>query len=192
MAGAAQDGSAEDGVGEDSQGEDGLGEDGPGEDNTADAGAAREELAVGLRATVTAEVTDADTAVALGSGDVPVLGTPRLLALAEAASVAAVAPALTAGQTTVGTEVSLEHSRPTPVGAPVAVAAELTGIVGRRLTFSFIAYSPRDGGDADHGASRSASPGASPAEDDALVIGAGEVQRVIVDRAAFLATAARS
>ena len=156
-------------------------------DSSAEGGVGREELAVGLRATVTAEVTDADTAAALGSGDVPVLGTPRLLALAEAASVAAVAPALLAGQTTVGTEVSLEHSRPAPVGAPVAVSAELTGIDGRRLTFSFIAYRPRDGGDADEGSDR----GASPGEDGAPVIGAGEVQRVIVDRVAFLATAAR-
>jgi fluoroacetyl-CoA thioesterase len=39
-------------------------------------------LEAGLRATITAEVTQADTAQALGSGDVPVLGTPRLLALA--------------------------------------------------------------------------------------------------------------
>src|SRR5258708_34791624 len=74
-----------------------------------------------LRATITAEVTDADTAQALGSGDVPVLGTPRLLALAEAACVAAVAPQLEEGQTTVGTAVSLEHKRASPVGAPIEV-----------------------------------------------------------------------
>jgi fluoroacetyl-CoA thioesterase len=124
----------------------------------------------GLRATVTAEVTDADTAIALGSGDVAVLGTPRLLALAEAASVAALAPHLDPGQTTVGIEVSLEHSKPSPVGSTVEVAAELTEIHRRRLVFSFIAYTPGDGEDA--------------------VIGAGTVQRMLVDRERFAASAA--
>ena len=49
------------------------------------------ELQVGLTSRVELIVTDADTAQALGSGDVPVLGTPRLIALAEAATVAATA-----------------------------------------------------------------------------------------------------
>jgi len=126
----------------------------------------RPGLAAGLRATITAEVTDADTAQTLGSGDVPVLGTPRLLALAEAACAAAVAPQLDEGQTTVGTAVSLEHKRPSPVGARVEVEAELAGIEGRRLFFNFIAYGPRTG--------------------DEAVIGAGTVERMLVDRDRFL------
>ncbi len=128
-----------------------------------------EGLTVGLRASVTAEVTDADTAASLGSGDVPVLGTPRLLALAEAASVAAVAPQLGAGETTVGIEASLEHSRPSPVGSTVEVSAELTEIHRRRLVFRFIAYGPGEGEDA--------------------VIGAGTVHRMLVDRERFVASA---
>jgi fluoroacetyl-CoA thioesterase len=68
-------------------------------------------LAVGLRATVRHVVTEADTAIAAGSGDVPVLGTPRLLALAEAACVAALEPHLDPGMTSVGTGVALEHRR---------------------------------------------------------------------------------
>jgi fluoroacetyl-CoA thioesterase len=126
-------------------------------------------LTVGLLASVSVEVTEADTAVALGSGDLSVLGTPRLLALAEAASVAAVAPQLPAGQTTVGTAVSLEHRRPSPLGAQIEVEAELTEIDGRRLVFMFIAYGPGTGDDA--------------------VIGAGTVERVLVDRDRFLARA---
>ena len=62
-------------------------------------------------------VTDADTAQALGSGDVPVLATPRVVALVEAATVAATASAAGRGQTTVGTRVELDHPPPTPVGA---------------------------------------------------------------------------
>lgn len=128
-------------------------------------------LAVGLSATVQAVVTEADTAAAVGSGDVPVLSTPRLLALAEAATVGAVAPYLGAGMTSVGTSVSLEHRRASPAGTEVVVEAELTEVAGRRLVFSFIA---RDAG--------------VPAADggEHAVIGAGTVERVVVDRQAFL------
>jgi len=88
--------------------------------------------------------------------------------------VAAVAPALLPGQTTVGIEVSLEHSRPALVGAPVEVQAELTEIDGRRLVFMFVAYARV--------------PGDEGNEDDS-VIGGGTVQRVLVDRDRFLARA---
>ncbi len=128
-------------------------------------------LAPGLSASVRAVITDADTAEQAGSGDVPVLATPRLLALAEAATVTAVTPYLAAGSTSVGTSVALEHRRPSPVGAEVEVEAELTEVAGRRLVFSFIA---RDSA-LDAGAGERA------------VIGAGTVERVVVDRAAFLA-----
>lgn len=123
-------------------------------------------IVVGLRATVTAEVGEADTAASLGSGDLPVLGTPRLLALAEAACVAAVAPHLIAGQTTVGVAASLEHKRPSPMGSSVEVQAELTEVEDRDLFFMFVAYGPGVG--------------------DEAVLGAGTVQRVLVDRERFL------
>jgi fluoroacetyl-CoA thioesterase len=126
-------------------------------------------LPVGLRATVRATVTEADTAEAMGSGDVPVLATPRLLALAEAAAVAATAPQLGGGLTSVGTSASLEHRRASPLGADIDVEAELTEVDGQRLVFSFIAR-------------------AADTEDD-LVVGAGTVERVVVDRARFIARA---
>jgi len=151
-------------------------EPGPPEGTRQAAGSGRAALATGLRATVTAEVTAADTAQALGSGDVPVLGTPRLLALAEAATIAAVAPALAAGQTTVGIEVSLEHSRPAKVGSSVEVRAELTEIDGRRLVFMVVGYL---GG----------TDGAAHEAGDPPVIGGGTVQRLLVDRERFLAKA---
>jgi fluoroacetyl-CoA thioesterase len=127
-------------------------------------------LPVGLRATVRATVAEADTAAAMGSGDVPVLATPRLLALAEAATLAAVGPSLGAGLTSVGTSVSLEHRRASPLGADVDVEAELTEVDGPRLVFSFIARA------AD--------------TDEDVVVGAGTVERVVVDRARFIARAA--
>ena len=93
------------------------------------------ELELGLRATVTTTVTPQDTARALGSGDVDVLGTPRVLALAEEAAVAVVAAALPAEQTTVGTWVELDHRAPTRVGAEVSATARLAEVDGRRLLF---------------------------------------------------------
>jgi fluoroacetyl-CoA thioesterase len=149
-------------------------------------------VVAGQRASVSAVVADADTAISAGSGDVPVLATPRLLALAEAAAVAAIAPHLPPGMTSVGTSASLEHRRASPVGAEVVVEAELTEVDGRRLMFSFIARESarRPGGraaGAGEGGGSAAGAGGDGGED--LVVGAGTVERVLVDRAAFLARA---
>jgi fluoroacetyl-CoA thioesterase len=122
-------------------------------------------LAPGLLSFVRIVVADTDTAIAMGSGDVPVLGTPRLLALAEAAAVAAIRPGLEPGLTSVGTSAVLEHKRPSPVGAEVVVEAELTEVHGRRLVFSFIARQKRLPGSHD---------------DQDAVVGAGTLERVLV------------
>lgn len=98
------------------------------------------DLAPGLRGEARRTVTDALTAEALGSGDVPVLGTPAVLALIEEAAVAAVRGALDGGQTTVGSWVELEHLAPSRVGAEVRATAELVAVEGRRLEFSCEAY----------------------------------------------------
>ncbi len=110
------------------------------------------------------EVTDADTATAVGSGDVPVLATPRLIAWMEAATVRSAAQFVSAGQTTVGTAIRVEHRHPTPVGGSVAVIAEPSSSpVGRRLTFAVKAI-------------------------DSLqkLVAIGEIDRAIVDRKRFL------
>ena len=92
-------------------------------------------LGPGLSASVSLVVEETDTALAMGSGDVPVLATPRVIALAEQASVEAVADELKPGATTVGYEVQLAHLAPTPVGGKVTAEAILESIEGRRLTF---------------------------------------------------------
>jgi fluoroacetyl-CoA thioesterase len=117
---------------------------------------------VGAITRVSLTVTDADTAQAFGSGDVPVLGTPRVLALAEAATVAATASRLPAGKTTVGTRVSLDHLVATAIGHTVTATAHLAKADGRRLIFE---VTVRDG--------------------DQLVA-EGRVERAIVDRQRFL------
>jgi fluoroacetyl-CoA thioesterase len=121
----------------------------------------------GLEAAFGYTVTEADTAVAVGSGEVPVLATPRVLALAERATVAAVAGALEAGRTTVGARVELDHLAPSRVGAELEVTAVLEQVAGRRLRF---AVRVRDG--------------------DRLVA-SGQITRVVVDAAAFLGDGGR-
>lgn len=94
------------------------------------------QLIPGHRASVALTVRQEDTARAIGSGDVDVLATPRVLALAEEAAVDALGGALPEEQTSVGSWVELEHRAPTPVGATVTAEAVLLGVHGRRLEFS--------------------------------------------------------
>ncbi|MCP2260374.1 putative thioesterase [Streptoalloteichus tenebrarius] len=120
-------------------------------------------VVVGLRATVELVVDRSDTAGAVGSGDVPVLATPRLLALAEAATVAALAGRLAPATTSVGHRVELEHLLPTPVGGRVAVLATLVEVDGRRLRFEVRAVDGRG-----------------------ELVARGVITRVVVDRERFL------
>lgn len=125
-------------------------------------------LPPGLTGQVALTVTDSDTAQAVGSGDVPVLGTPRVLALAEAATVAATARRMPTDTTTVGTRVQLDHRAPTPVGRTVVAHAELTAVDGNRLVFAV-----------------------SVTEGD-TVVAKGTVERALVDRHRFVERAFRS
>lgn len=91
---------------------------------------------LGAEAEVTLRVRQQDTARALGSGDVDVLATPRVLALAEQAARTAVAGALPPEQTTVGTWAEIHHRLPSRVGVEVRATAQLTDVTGMRLTFA--------------------------------------------------------
>ena len=93
------------------------------------------DLQPGLEASVELTVATGDTAVALGSGDVEVLATPRVVALAEQAAVAAVAAALPADRTSVGSYIELHHLAPTKIGASVVATARLVAVDGARLEF---------------------------------------------------------
>lgn len=125
-------------------------------------------FAPGLTARVELTVTDADTAQAVGSGDVPVLGTPRVLALAEAATVAATAIRMPPGQTTVGLRVELDHRAPTPVGRTVVAQARLAKVDGRRLLFE---VTVTDGGQ---------------------TVAEARIERVLVDRQRFVERASQA
>ena len=120
------------------------------------------DVAAGAAARVELTVSAADTALALGSGDVEVLGTPRVLALAEAATLAAAAPGLADGETTVGTRVELAHLAATPLGRTVVAEATLVAVTGRRLAFEVTVH------------------------DGQTLVATGRVERAIVDRQQFL------
>lgn len=101
------------------------------------------DLVIGVRGGATVKVTAENTALALGSGDVPVFATPALVALVEKAAVAAVAGSLDPGETTVGTWLEIAHLAATPVGAAVRAEAELVAVEGRKLTFAVVAHDGR-------------------------------------------------
>ena len=82
------------------------------------------------------------TAVALGSGDVPVLGTPAVLALVERASCSAIEGSLPEGQTSVGAWAELSHLAPTPQWSLVEATSRLAEVDGRKLTFEFSVTDP--------------------------------------------------
>ena len=120
-----------------------------------------------MEATLTFTVTDADTAAAVGSGSLPVLGTPRLLAWCEAATCAAIDPTLPEGSTSVGTRVELEHQAASQVGAEVQVTASASYVDGRLHRFSVLARHL-----ADAGAGK--------------VVATAEITRVVVDSERFM------
>ena len=117
---------------------------------------------MGMRGDATLVVTDADTARSLRSGDVDVLGTPRLIALCEEATVAALEGSLDATTSSVGMRIRVDHLQPTPIGASVTAEATLEKIDGRRLTFT-VSVSDTGG-----------------------LVAAGKITRALVDRTRFM------
>ncbi|GAA1725669.1 thioesterase family protein [Aeromicrobium alkaliterrae] len=110
-------------------------------------------------ASLTRTVTADDTALAVGSGDLEVLGTPVVVAWCEAATVAALE--LEPHLTSVGTHVDVRHLAPSPVGATIEVTATITEQTDRAATFTV------------------------EARQGETVVASGTVTRAIVDRERF-------
>jgi len=107
-------------------------------------------------------VTKENSAQIIGSGDLPVLATPALVAMAEQTSKELCESFLEAGETTVGSAIAIEHMRPTGIGKSIKVKVTLESQEQQRLHFSYQAF-----------------------EDDRL-IAKGEHDRVVVDIKRFL------
>ena len=99
-----------------------------------------ENIRPGLRGEQTTTVTRALVASHLGSGGIDVYATPAMIALMEAAAVAAIDHLLPEGQASVGVELSVKHLAATPPGQRVRAQAEVTGVEGRRVTFAIRAW----------------------------------------------------
>lgn len=124
------------------------------------------QIEPGAQARVTHVVSESDTAVAMGTGEVPVLASSRLIAWCERASLEAIAPSVPEGSTTVAMRVHLDHLRPAAEGCVVTSLATLERIEGRRYIFVVSAL------DAEHG-----------------VLATGRIVRVIVETEPFLSSA---
>ncbi len=120
------------------------------------------ELKTGLEYVAVITVGEANTAAAMGSGDMQVFATPSMVALMENAAMNCVAGRLPEGSTTVGTEINVSHQKATPAGATVHAKAVLEAVEGRKLIFGVSAW------------------------DDKGLIGEGTHTRFIVDRERFL------
>jgi len=120
-------------------------------------------LKPGLSHTSFLDVTADKLALSLGSGDLPVLATPAMMALMENAAMTAVAAHLPEGSTTVGSEISSTHLRPTVLGGRVSATALLVAVDGRRLDFAVQAQ-----------------------DADGNLLGKGTHTRYVVDRLRFM------
>ena len=119
-------------------------------------------IEIGLKHTTELTVTDAVTAIQIGSGDMPVLATPMMMAIMENAAMLAVRDELPEGCTTVGGHIESSHLKPSRVGDVVRAEAEVTKVDGKKIEFKVAAYA----GD--------------------ILLGEGTHLRFIVDRERFM------
>ena len=116
---------------------------------------------------MTFTVTEEKTARVLGSGDLPVLGTPAMIAAMENAAMLCVAPLLEEGYTTVGVHMNAEHNKASAVGAVITARATLTAQEKRSFTFTVEAF------------------------EDGVQVGVGQHTRVAVNAERFMAKLAK-
>ena len=98
-------------------------------------------IMIGLKHTSELQVTDSVTAIVVGSGDMPVLATPMMMALMENAAMLAIKEELPEGCTTVGGHIESSHLKPSKVGDVVRAEAEVTKVDGKKIEFKVTAYS---------------------------------------------------
>ena len=117
---------------------------------------------VGMSASAEAIVDDSNTAAAMRSGSLPVFATPSMIALMEQAACSCLEVCLGEGQTSVGTEISVEHTAASPPGARISATAAIESVQGRKVVFLVTA------------------------SDDTGEIGSGKHTRIIIDTERFM------
>jgi fluoroacetyl-CoA thioesterase len=118
-------------------------------------------LKPGLKGTDELKVRVEHTAPSIGSGLVPVLGTPVMINLIEAAALDAAERLLPEGYQSLGTHLDIRHIAATPIGMRVRATAEVTAVEGRNVSFRVEVH------------------------DEKELIGGGTHQRVVVNVARF-------
>ena len=98
------------------------------------------QITIGLKGRAETSVTQDNTAMALGSGLVPVFATPSMIALMEQAASSSLLPCLDEGTGTVGVHLDVSHESATPIGMKVWAESEVTAVDGKQITFSVAAY----------------------------------------------------
>ncbi len=107
------------------------------------------EITVGMKGEVATTVEREDTAAEVGSGSLLVYATPCMVALMEGAACEAIAACMGENQTSVGIELSIQHTAATPVGMEVRAEAEVTAVEGKIITFTLKAFD--EAGEIGHG-----------------------------------------
>ena len=99
-------------------------------------------ILIGTKCQLEQTVTEALTAEAVGSGALPVFGTPFMAAMMENAALTVLQSFLEEGQGSVGTHLDISHDAPTPVGMKVFAEAEITGVSenGKMVDFQVSAW----------------------------------------------------
>jgi len=97
-------------------------------------------LTVGKSGTAAVEVTEKNTAKAVGSGSLDVFATPMMVALMEQAACRCMADSLEETQTSVGTQINVAHVAASPLGANISATATITAVEGRKVSFSVTAH----------------------------------------------------
>jgi len=98
------------------------------------------EIVIGTKGLSRAAVTESNTALAAGSGNLKVFATPNMIALMENAASNSIIPFLEEGQSSVGTQISVTHDAATPVGMKVWAESEVIAVDGRKVTFRVEAF----------------------------------------------------
>jgi predicted thioesterase len=97
------------------------------------------KIVIGKSAMVSVKVDESNTALAVGSGSLPVFATPMMIALMEQAACTVLADALPEGETSVGTMINVQHSAASPIGSTITATATITAVFGRKVVFKVIA-----------------------------------------------------
>ena len=95
-------------------------------------------ILIGTRCELEQVVTDELTAAQVGSGALPVFGTPYMAAMMECAALTCLQHFLEEGQGSVGTHLDISHEAPTPVGMKVKACAEITNVSENGKMVDFI------------------------------------------------------